>query len=159
MAFCSQCGTKLNEGAKFCSNCGADVQAGNISAPDAGQRELTIENKPTEVIYSGDGVFIGTIPLMVKLAIRAVQEFGWLIGQVNDAAGIVTFQTKISWGSLNGISCSLFIEEIEKNKFKIRGTAKHNLHKQLIALNIGHEAESKIKKAILKMTELAGKGV
>ncbi|MDR2597948.1 MAG: zinc-ribbon domain-containing protein [Treponema sp.] len=157
MAFCEQCGTKLNEDAKFCSNCGAGIQAGGKSATNAGQSELTIENKPTEVIYSGDGIFIGTMPLMIKLALRAIQEFGWLIGQANDATGIVTFQTKISWGSLNGISCSLFIEEIEKNKFKIRGTAKHNLHKQLIALNIGHEAESKVNKAILKMIELAKK--
>jgi len=45
MAFCEQCGTKLNEGAKFCSNCGADIQTGNKSTPNAGKCKLTIERQ------------------------------------------------------------------------------------------------------------------
>jgi hypothetical protein len=43
MAFCEQCGTKLNEGAKFCSNCGAGIQTGKKSSAKAGKCKLTIE--------------------------------------------------------------------------------------------------------------------
>ena len=141
-----------------CPECNKEISSKSSSCPNCGLPNPSFENKPTEIIYNGNGIFIGTMPLMIKLALRAIQELGWIIDQANDVSGIVTFQTKISWGSWSGVSCSLFIEEIEENKFKIKGTAKQNLRGgQILALNIGNEAESKAEKAILKIIELAKK--
>ena len=35
MAFCNQCGTKIEDGSKFCTNCGAPVDAGSNPAQTA----------------------------------------------------------------------------------------------------------------------------
>ncbi len=43
MAFCSQCGTKLNDGARFCQGCGAPVN--NSSAGGYPRREFEYEGK------------------------------------------------------------------------------------------------------------------
>lgn len=94
--------------------------------------------------------------LIVKLAMRAVQDLGWKIDQANEAIGMVTFQTGMSWGSWSGVSCSLNIEEVAPNSFRVKGTGKQNLSGgQIIAFNIGNEAEGKARKAIEKMHELA----
>jgi hypothetical protein len=95
--------------------------------------------------------------LMVKLAMRAVHELGWKLDQANEALGMVTFQTGISWGSWSGVSCSLSIDEVSPNTFRVTGTGKQNLRGgQLIAINIGGEAQSKARKAIERMQKLAG---
>jgi hypothetical protein len=112
---------------------------------------------PTAVSYQREAdTFIGTMLLVVKLATRAVQELGWKIDSVNEGVGLVTFQTGMSWGSWSGVSCSLTIQEISGNTFRVTGTGKQNLRGgQLIAINLGGEAQGKARKAIDKMKELA----
>jgi len=144
---CPECSKEVSDKAVSCPNCGFPI-ASSI------QQKNT--NIPTRATYNGDGTFTGTMSLMVKLAMRAVQELGWTLEQANDSLGLVTFQTKISWGSWNGVACSLNIEEVTEYKYRVKGTGKQNMRGgQLIALNIGGEAESKAGKAILKMMELA----
>ena len=113
--------------------------------------------EPSAVHYNRDtDTFTGTMVLMVKLAMRAVQEIGWKLDQANEKLGLVTFQTGMSFGSWSGISGFLNIEEVSRHTFRVTGTGKQNLSGgQLIALNIGGEAQSKARKAISKMIELA----
>jgi hypothetical protein len=93
---------------------------------------------------------------MVKLAMRAVQALGWKLDQANESLGLVTFQTGISWGSWSGISGSLNIEEVSPGAFRVTGTGKQNLRGgQIIALNIGGEAQGKARKVIELMKQLA----
>jgi len=52
--------------------------------------------------------------------------------------------------------CSLNIEEVSPNTFCVSGTGKQNVAGgQLIALNIGGEAQEKAKRAIECMKELS----
>jgi len=93
---------------------------------------------------------------VVKLAMRAVQELGWKLDEANEILGLVTFQTSMSWGSWNGVSCSLNIDEVSPNTFRVNGTGKQNLRGgQLVAFNIGGEAQGKARKAIEKMKQIA----
>jgi hypothetical protein len=69
--------------------------------------------------------FSGSMVLMVKLAMRAIQDLGWKIEQVNETIGLVTFETAgMSWGSWSGVSCSLNIDEISPGTFRVSGTGK-----------------------------------
>ncbi|HEX6963767.1 MAG TPA: hypothetical protein VF175_18005 [Lacipirellula sp.] len=113
---------------------------------------------PTAVRYdSHKDTFTGTMSQMVKLAMRAIHALDWKLDQANEALGLVTFQTGMSWGSWSGVSGSLSIEEVAPNTFRVDGTGKQNLRGgQLIAFNIGGEAQGKARKAIAKMKELAG---
>lgn len=105
---------------------------------------------------SANDTFTGTTTILVKLAMRAVQDLGWKLDNANESLGMVTFQTGMSWGSFSGVSCSLNIEEVSANEFRVTGTGKQNMRgAQLIAINLGGEAKSKARKAIVKMQELA----
>ena len=99
---CSECGREISDKAESCPGCGAPASE-RISAPS---------QQPTSVRYDASSdSFTGTMVLIVKLAMRAVQALGWKIDQANETLGMVTFQTGISWGSWSGVSCSLNIEE------------------------------------------------
>ena len=103
------------------------------------------------------GLFRGTMIQVVKLAMRSVQELGWKIDQVNENLGLVNFTTGMTWGSFSGVSGTLNIEEDANGGFEVTGTGKQNVSGgQLIALNIGNEAQGKANKVINKMKELAG---
>jgi DNA-directed RNA polymerase subunit RPC12/RpoP len=140
---CSECGREISDQAQNCPGCGAPV----------GQKKA----EPTNVKYdSKTDTFGGTMNLLVKLAMRAIQEHGWTLERANENIGLVTFKTSISWGSWSGVSCSLNISEVSPNTFKIIGTGKQNVSGgQLLAMNIGGEAQSKARKAIETMKRLA----
>ena len=144
---CTECGKEISDKAQTCPGCGAPV----VVISNA------ITNTPTKVSYNkSTDTFSGTKLLIVKLAMKAIQEIGWKLDQANENLGLVTFQTGVTWGSWSGVSCSLNIEEINEHEFNVTGTGKQNLSGgQLIALNIGNEAQSKARKAIDMMKELA----
>lgn len=102
-------------------------------------------------------LFTGTPLLLVKLAVQAIQSFGWKVENANESVGIVTFETTgISLGSWSGVSCSLSIQELAPNTFRVIGTGKQNTRgAQLIALNLFGEAKGKADKVIAKMAQLA----
>lgn len=115
------------------------------------------ETPPVKATYNtSKGTFTGTMPLLVKLAVRAVQNLGWKLNTANEDMGIVTFTTGMTMGSWSGVSGSLNIKEISKNQFHVTGTGKQNLSgMQLVAFDLGDEAQKKAQKAIDKMKELA----
>lgn len=86
---------------------------------------------------------------------RAVQQLGWKVDTVNEAVGLVSFQTGMSWGSWSGISGTLQVEPVGPGAFRVMGAGKQNVRGgQLFALNIGNEAQGKALKAIAVMREL-----
>lgn len=141
---CSECGREISDKAQSCPGCGAPLLA-------------IVSDQQTKVSYNRDSdTFTGSMPLMVKLAMRAIQNLGWTIDQANEVAGLVTFQTRISWGSWSGISCSLNIEKTSPGKFRVSGTGKQNVRgAQLMAPNFFGEAQSTVRKAIDRMKHLA----
>ena len=145
---CTECGREISDKAYSCPGCGAPM-----STPKTA--ELT---EPKDVKYNADtDTFTGSMNMLVKLAMRAIQEQGWTLENANENIGLVTFKTGISWGSWSGVSCSLNITEVSPFNFKISGTGKQNLSGgQLIAFNIGNEAQGKARKAIETMKRLAG---
>ncbi|MBS0413765.1 MAG: zinc ribbon domain-containing protein [Proteobacteria bacterium] len=150
---CSECGRDISDKASACPGCGAPVAAGNGAQGQAPQ-------PPAHVGYNSEtDNFSGTMAMVVKLAMRAIQQLGWKIDDANENLGFITFQTGISWGSWSGISGSISIEELEPGSFKASGAGKQNIRGgQLVALNIGGEAQGKARKAINLMKELANQG-
>jgi len=113
-------------------------------------------SKSDNVTYDrSSDTFHGTMQQIVKLAMRAIQELGWKLDNVNDSVGLITFQTGMSWGAFGGVTCSLNIDEIGRNEYRVTGTGKQNLSGgQLVALNLFDEAKGKAQKAIARMKML-----
>lgn len=144
---CSECGREISDKAASCPGCGSPVATLTVK----------VSNEPKTVRYNPQNdTFYGTINLIVKLAMRAIQQQGWTIEQVNENMGLVNFKTSISWGSWSGVLCSLNISEVAADTFRVTGTGKQNVSGgQLIALNIGNEAQTKARKAIDMMKKLS----
>lgn len=144
---CNECGREISDKAESCPGCGAPI--GNKMSEESDCAKSVIYN-------SGTDTFTGTLNLLVKLAIRAIQEHSWTLVNANENIGLVTFKTNISWGSWSGVSCSINISEVSPYNFRITGTGKQILSRgQLFALNIGNEAQNKARKAIETMKKLA----
>ena len=145
---CDECGREISDRAAACPGCGAPISpAGTVVAA----------TPPAALRYDPHtDTFGGTMAGLVKLAMRAVQDLGWKLDEANESLGLVTFQTGMSWGSWSGVSCSLTINEVSPSAFRVTGTGKQNLRGgQLIALNIGGEAQGRARKAIERMKEIA----
>src|SRR6516165_5557558 len=105
-----------------------------VEAPDEGAARAMMSDfasqqhdEQTSVVHydRNSDSFSGSMVLMVKLAMRAIQDLGWKIEQVNETIGLVTFETAgMSWGSWSGVSCSLNIDEISPGTFRVSGTGK-----------------------------------
>jgi hypothetical protein len=145
---CSECGRDISDKAQACPGCGAPLSFTTSKQPPP---------LPVVVRYErASDTFTGTMALMVKLAMGAIQRCGWKLDSANEAIGLVTFQTRMSFASWSGVSCSLNIEEVSPNKFRVSGTGKQNVRgDQLFALDLFGEAKSKAHKAIEMMKELA----
>jgi hypothetical protein len=161
---CPFCGEQILVVAKKCKHCGEFLDRrlrdkSLVDLPPTSDAPMTRERAPTRATYNpGDDTFTGTMALVVKLAMSAVQELGWKLDNANENLGLVTFETGISLGSWGGVSCSLNITETSPNQFRVTGTGKQNLRGgQFIAINFGGEAQGKAQKAIDKMRELARK--
>jgi phage FluMu protein Com len=108
--------------------------------------------RPSRVRYdSRTETFEATLPLMMRLAMRAVQDLDWKLDNANETLGLVTFQTGTSFGSFGGIGGSLAIEEVAENQFRVTGTGKQNM----LTLDLFGEAKGKANKVIRRMIEIA----
>ena len=138
---CWECAREISDKAMACPGCGTAAAS----------------SLPVVVDYDrAADTFSGTMALMTRLAIRAVQELGWTLDTASEVIGFVTFQTRISPASWSGVSCSLHFEEVSPNKFRVSGAGRRNVSgDQLFALDLFGEAQSKARKAIEMMKRLA----
>jgi hypothetical protein len=137
-----------------------EVEAPNEAAARAMMSDVRSEQTSLVHYDRNSDSFSGSMVLMVKLAMQAVQDLGWKIEQVNETVGLITFETaRMSWGSWSGVSCSLNITEITPGTFRVSGTGKQNIRGgQLLSFELFGEAQGKARKAINKMKELAEPG-
>jgi len=112
---------------------------------------------PIKVKYIANKiVFYGTLPLMTRLAVKAVQSHNYKLDNVNDTIGLVTFSTGMTFASWSGASCSLHIEEVEQEHFKVSGAGKQNVSgMQMAALDFFGEAQGIANKVIGTMRQIA----
>lgn len=147
---CPDCGKQVSERATTCIGCGAP-----LGEQVAGKS--VIASAPTHVSYDRKNKrFHGTTTQVVKLAVQAIQHLKWKVDNANEGIGLVTFQTGMTWGSWTGVVGSLHINEVGLNFFEVSGTGKQNVSgAQLVAFNIGNEAQKKVDRVINAMVELA----
>ncbi|MGE0229785.1 MAG: hypothetical protein AB7U23_14870 [Dehalococcoidia bacterium] len=75
---------------------------------------------------------------------------------MNQAIGIIQFETGMSWGSFSGVSCTVTLEERGDHTFAARGTGKQNVRGgQIVALDLFGEARKRAQKVINRMIALA----
>lgn len=147
LVVCHECEKTVSSEAMACPNCGAPVSTAETQ-PRINASRVHFD-KTT-------GLFSGTVASVTSLALRAVQQIGWKIDNVNEQIGLVTFQTGISWGSWSGVSCSLVIEEQAPGLFRVTGKGKQNVSGlQLVAIDFGGEANKRAQRAIDMMEKLA----
>lgn len=140
---CEDCGREVSDRAPACPNCGAPI------AP------AVDENAPKKVTLDGD-CFIGTKPLVLGLAVRAVQACNYKVDSADEASGLVAFTTGMTMGSWSGVSGSIYFEEIGPHRYRASGNAKQNVKGgQVLALDLFGEAKGKVGKVIDQMRSLA----
>lgn len=142
---CDECGRDVSDKAASCPQCGAPVIA---TSDDA--------NAPVRVSYD-NGAFTGTKRLLTAHAVKAIQSLNYKVDSADESSGLVSFTTGMTWGSWSGVSGSVYLSEVEPNRFEVSGNAKQNVRGgQIIALDIGGEAKGKVNKVIEEMRRLAG---
>jgi hypothetical protein len=119
----------------------------------AGCGQTTISAVSPAPASAASDTFSGTKADVIRLAIKGIQSKGWKLDQVNEGVGIVSFETNMSMGSWSGIRANLILEETGRpNLYRVTGTAKQNLQgRQMVALDIGDEAQGVIREAIAAM--------
>jgi hypothetical protein len=156
-----------------CPSCNEQIEIPRAAGPPAPKVSIvtppphppavSLNPKPERVTYDAStNTFRGTILQVLKLAMRAVQELGWTLVNVNDTLGLVTFETGMTWASWSGVSGSLSVVEVSENQFRVSGTAKQNVRGgQLAALDLFGEAQGKVSNVlelVAKVTE-GGRGI
>ena len=161
LAQCRECGKEISTEAVSCPHCGAPRPTSATAPPSRVSAESPFRKPPqapqmpaeelrAKVAYdSKSDVFRGTMPLMVKLAVKAVQTVGYKLDNVSETVGLVTFETGMSWGSWGGVAASLTIEEVGSDLFRVSGAGKQNVRGgQFVAPDLSGEARGKVNKVI-----------
>lgn len=100
--------------------------------------------------------FVGTKPLLTRLAVKAIQSLNYKVDSADEASGLVSFTTGMTWGSWSGVSGSVFFEEVGLHAFRASGNAKQNLSGgQIVALDLFGEAKRKVQNVVEEMRRLA----
>lgn len=148
LILCAECGKQISDKATQCIGCGAPV--------DLGAKSLSFAVPTSTSFDSSTGLFSGTMNLVIKLVVKAIIDIGWKVDNADEANGLVSFTTGMTWGSFSGVSGTIFAEEVSSGKFKVSGTAKQNIRGgQLLAPNLFNEANKKIQKIEARMKEMA----
>ena len=102
-----------------------------------------------------DDTFRGTLRQVVQYAVQAIQGLRWTVVNANEMTQSITFETKMSWGSWSGVTCTLAFAEVAPGSWRVSGAGKQNVRgAQLVAIDLG-EANSKARKAIAQMKQVA----
>ena len=140
---CEDCGRDVSDRAAACPNCGGPID--QITARPDEPQNVTAQNDE----------FFGTKQMVVRLAIKAIQSLNWKVDNADEASGLISFTTGMTWGSWSGVSGSVFVEELGLYRFGVSGRAKQNVRGgQVIALDLFGEADGKVQKVIDEMRRL-----
>lgn len=102
-----------------------------------------------------DDSFRGDLRQVVQYAVQAVQNLRWVVVNANELTQSVTFETKMSWGSWSGVTCTLSFSEVSPGVWRVTGSGKQNVRGgQIVAMDFG-ESGAKARKAIVEMKRLA----
>lgn len=102
-----------------------------------------------------DDTFHGTADQLFQLAAFSIQQLGWTVVSASEVANTVTFETKMSFGSWSGVTCTITFVPLSPGQWRVAGTGKQNVRGgQLVALDFG-ESSQKVAKAIERMRQLA----
>lgn len=144
---CPECGKEISDKAELCVGCGAPIQKQVGEAPRQAIK-ASFESK--------SGTFGGSKPLLVRLAVKSIIDIGWRVDSSDEASGLVSFTTGMTWGSFSGVSGTIFVEETQPGRFSVSGTGKQNIRGgQLIAPNLFNEANKKVAKVVDRMKQLS----
>lgn len=140
---CEDCGRDVSDRAPACPNCGAPIAAAEQSAA-----------APQSVSVDGED-FVGTKSLLTRLAVKAIQSLNYKVDGADEATGLVSFTTGMTWGSWSGVSGSIYFEEVGPHRFRASGRGKQNVRGgQLLALNLFDEANGKVRNVLEEMRRL-----
>ncbi|HMG47512.1 MAG TPA: zinc ribbon domain-containing protein [Allosphingosinicella sp.] len=140
---CEDCGRDVSDRAPACPNCGAPVAA------NADQ-----QSGPDKISLRGED-FVGTKPLLTRLAVKAIQSLNYKVDSADETSGLVSFTTGMTMGSWSGVSGSIFFEEVGPYVFRASGSAKQNVRGgQIIALDLFGEAKGKVRNVVEEMRRL-----
>jgi GYF domain 2 len=96
--------------------------------------------------------FVGPLPAIMRLAIKAIQQLGYRIDNANESLGILTFQTSLTMGSWQGALCSLGFEETRENTYRVNVSGKSA---GVLAFDAFSEAKGRAQKVVDLMADLA----
>ena len=146
---CSECGREISDKGPVCIGCGAPI------IKDKRVEQTSLEEQ--KVVYNiVNNSFTGSRQMVIDLAVRSIMAAGYKVDGADANSGIVSFTTGMTWGSFSGVSGSIYIREVAQGGFDVSGTAKQNVKGgQLVAFNIGNEAQRKVRKIIEQMKEIA----
>jgi hypothetical protein len=137
---CEDCSREISDRALACPNCGAPVAEATVG--------------PDRISLDGEN-FVGSKRLLTRLAVKAIQSLNYKVDSADEASGLVSFTTGMTWGSWSGVSGSIFFEEVRQHTFRASGSGKQNVRGgQLIALNLFDEANSKVRNVLDEMRRL-----
>jgi hypothetical protein len=100
--------------------------------------------------------FIGTLPLMMQLGIRAVRECGYLLTNSDEKLGIITFSTGLAWQSTRRRSCSIAFRQIRECIFRMAMVGKQGTDGGFLsAIDVFDETKAMARMVIRRMQHLA----
>jgi hypothetical protein len=113
MAFCENCGTKIEDGVKFCPNCGKALNAlpNEAAAPLIQEQPNVVDNNNIdEKKKLNTMALIGFIVGLISLLLNFVGIMG-IIACIFSGVGIGNFNPKTEnnkWMAIIGLLCGIF---------------------------------------------------
>lgn len=117
----------------------------------------TVELAPQGISYSSEEkAFRGSLPAIVKLAVRAIAELKFTIQNVNDVVGMVTFVTGFNMSSSQGAACSITFVDVGNGMYRAVTAGKQNLSgMQMFAPDFG-SAKATAERVVSRMIQITG---
>lgn len=84
-----------------------------------------------------------------------MQSHRWTVTDADDTVGLLTLETKMSWGSWSGITATLAFTETAPYRWTVTGTGKQNVRGHQLAVLDQGESDRRVRQAIESMAQLA----
>jgi hypothetical protein len=119
-------------------------------------KDISIARQPTVATYNETSdTFSGSILLVVKLAVRAIQSLNWKVEYVNENIGSVSFEAGSGAVTAYDYSCSLSVEEVGLNTYRVTSTGKLKPRGNTVFALDGGSGKKAAQKAVDRMKAMA----